>query len=115
MWLGCILQGANYVAAQWFTPAHDITHHMHCIECLVMYNIRGSLHTGQISHLLLYPSLWLLVPGSSSQFLPLFHLQLGFEIISVQYYLWEMATRVCKLWEPLQYCYLDCSVPLKTM
>ena len=26
----------------------------------------GSLHTGQISHLLLYPSLWLLVLGLSS-------------------------------------------------
>ena len=29
---------------------------------------RGSPHTSQISHLLLYPSLWLLVPGLSSQF-----------------------------------------------
>ena len=27
---------------------------------------RGSPHTSQISHLLLYPSLWLLVPGLSS-------------------------------------------------
>ena len=32
----------------------------------------GSLHTSQISHLLLYPSLSLLVPEMSSQFLPLF-------------------------------------------
>ena len=36
------------------------------------YNYRGSLHTSQISHLLLYPSLWLLVLG---QFLPLFPTQ----------------------------------------
>ena len=40
-----------------------------------------SQHTRQISHLLLYPSLWLLVPGWSSQFLPLFPLQPGFEVI----------------------------------
>ena len=30
--------------------------------------VKGSLRTSQISHLLLYPSLWLLVPGLSSQF-----------------------------------------------
>lgn len=29
---------------------------------------KGSLHTSQISNLLLYPSLWLPVPGLSSQF-----------------------------------------------
>ena len=29
---------------------------------------KGSLHTSQISHLLLYPSLWLLVPGLSSHY-----------------------------------------------
>ena len=42
--------------------------------------IRGSLHTSQISHLLLYPSLWLLVPGLSSQFLPYFPIQPAFEV-----------------------------------
>ena len=31
-------------------------------------NVRGSLYTSQISHLLLYPSLRLLVPGFSSHF-----------------------------------------------
>ena len=30
--------------------------------------IMGSLHSSQINHLLLYPSLWLLVPGLSSHF-----------------------------------------------
>ena len=62
---------------------------------------RGSLHASPISHLLLYPSLWLLVPGSSSQFLPLFPLQSAFEISTGQYYLGKMATRFCKLREPL--------------
>ena len=42
--------------------------------------VRDSLHTSQISHLLLNPSLWLLIPGSSSQFLPLFPSQPAFEI-----------------------------------
>ena len=41
---------------------------------------RGSLHTSQISHLLLYPSLWLLVPGLSSQFLPLYAIQTAFNV-----------------------------------
>ena len=36
----------------------------HCIHV----HTRGSLHTSQTSHLLLYPSLWLLVPGLSSHF-----------------------------------------------
>ena len=44
--------------------------------------LRDSLHTSQISHLLLYPSLWLLVPGLSSQFLPLSPIQLDFEVRS---------------------------------
>ena len=47
----------------------------------------GALCTSQISHLLLYPSLWLLVPGLSSHF--------------CHCYLVEMATRFCKLQEPL--------------
>ena len=45
-----------------------------------LWDTRGSLHTSQISHLLLFPSLWLLAPGSCSQFLPLFPLQPAFEI-----------------------------------
>ena len=59
---------------------------------------RGSLHTSQISHLLLYPSPWLLVPELSSQFLPI---QLAFDGWQ---YLWEMATRFCNLREPLYRC-----------
>ena len=68
-----------------------------------MKGSRGSLHASQISHLLLYSALWLLVPASSSQFLPLFLLQPAFEISTGQYYLWEMATRVwilCALGSP---------------
>ena len=62
---------------------------------------RGSLHTSRISHLLLYPSLWLLVPGLSSQFLPLFPIQPAFNVSGGHQDLGEMATRFCKLWEPL--------------
>ena len=35
---------------------------------IMQFVFRGSLHTSQISHLLLKPSLWLLVPGLSSHF-----------------------------------------------
>ena len=45
--------------------------HMQQISRLFLADIsavRGSLHTSQISHLVLYPSLWLLVPGLSSHF-----------------------------------------------
>ena len=59
---------------------------------------RDFLHTSQISHLLLYLSLWLLVPGLSSQFLPI---QPVFNVSSGHQYLWEMATRFCRLREPL--------------
>ena len=34
----------------------------------VYIDFRGPLHTSQISHLLLYPLLWLLVPGLSNHF-----------------------------------------------
>ena len=44
---------------------------------------RGSLHTSQISHLLPYPSLWLLVPGLTSQFSPLFLIQHAFNVGNV--------------------------------
>ena len=91
------------------TP-HDIVQFMFCTENCTMFlcrcmslpmAFRGSLHTSQISHLLFYPSLWLLVPGLSSQFLPLFPVQPAFNIISGRQYLREMATRFCKLREPL--------------
>ena len=105
----------------------SIWQRFHCIKCTVMYmciwgneslrnlrellllqyNYRGSLLTSQISHLLLYPSLWLLFPGLSSQFLPLFPLQPAFKIGIGQYYLREMATKFCKLWEPLNYIVFD--------
>ena len=45
-------------------------------------NYRGSLHTSQISHLLLYPSLWLLIPGLSSQISPLFPTQPSWNVSS---------------------------------
>ena len=46
------------------------------------YIIRGSLTSSQISHLLLYPSLWLLLSGLSSQFLPLLLIQPAFIVNS---------------------------------
>ena len=49
--------------------------------------VRGSLTTSQISHLLLYPSLWLLLSGLSSQFLPLLPIQPAFIINSSWQYL----------------------------
>ena len=54
---------------------------LHC------YIIRGSLHTSQISHLLLYPSLWLLLSGLSSQFLPLLPIQPALVVNSGRQYL----------------------------
>ena len=51
----------------------------------------------------MYPSLWLLVPGLSSQFFPLFPLQPASEISTGQWQLREMATRFCKCREPLQF------------
>ena len=67
-------------------------------------------HTiSQISDLKLYPSLWFLVPGSSSQFFHncfLYSLLLRGALVSrsvihIHVYLWEIAARFCKLWEPL--------------
>ena len=46
---------------------------------MLHYNSWGSPHTSQISHLLLYPSLWLLVPRLSSQLCHCFLIQLAFE------------------------------------
>ena len=48
---------------------------------------KGSPHTSQISHLIVYPSLWLLVPGLSSQYLSLFPIQVAFDVSSGQQYL----------------------------
>ena len=72
-----------------------------CLYPETGYIIRGSLHTSQNSHLLLYPLLWLLVHGLSSLFLPLFPIQPAFDISTGQKYLWEMAKRLYKLQEPL--------------
>jgi hypothetical protein len=63
--------------------------------------LRGSPHTSQISHLLLYPSLWLLVPGLSSQFCHYFLYNLLLRAALVSNIWGEMATRFCKLREPL--------------
>ena len=45
-----------------------VSMHTILILCLSNGSCRSSLHTNQISHSLLYPSLWLLVHGLSSQF-----------------------------------------------
>ena len=50
-----------------------------CTHRLMQIHVRGSLRT---SHLLLYPSLWLLIPRLSSQFLPLFPIQPAFNVNS---------------------------------
>ena len=46
---------------------------------------RGIIHTGSLhsSHLLLYPSLWLLVPGLSGHFCHFFFKTLAFELSSI--------------------------------
>ena len=46
--------------------------------------VRGSLHTSQISHLLLYPPLWLLVTGLSSQLFAIISFTTCFNISSDQ-------------------------------
>ena len=45
---------------------------------------RGSLHTSQISHFLLYPSLWLIVSGLNSHFCHCSPLQTSFKISTGQ-------------------------------
>ena len=59
---------------------------IHVLEIHVAYCMcsRGSLTT---SHLLLYPSLWLLLSGLSSQFLPLLSIQPAFIVNSDWQYL----------------------------
>ena len=63
-------------------------------KCKIIFS-QGSLHTSQISHLLLYPSLWLLVSGLSSQF--------------CHYFLYNLLIRFCKLWEPLAHLPQECA------
>ncbi len=65
---------------------------------LLRTTVRGSLHTSQISHLLLYPLLWLLVPGLSSHFL-LYNLLLTLLLVGNIFEKWLQ--KFCKLWEPL--------------
>ena len=72
--------------------------------------IMGSLHSSQISHLLLYPSLWLLVPGLSSHFHYCFLYNHFFKVNAGQQYLWKMATRFWTLRKPL----IICIYPLPT-
>ena len=64
----------------------------------VYVDVRGSLHT---SHLLLYPSPWLLVPRLSSQSLLIFPIQPAFNFSRGHQDLREKATSFCKLREPL--------------
>ena len=51
----------HYASPDKLAMVYNIIQRSHEEKSGVLY--RGSLHTGQISHLLLYPSLWLLVPG----------------------------------------------------
>ena len=51
-----------------------------CIADWLLRPCRGSLRTIQISHLLVYPSLWLLDPGLSSQSLALLSIQSAFNV-----------------------------------
>ena len=66
MWLAALMQRQGEVHRY-------ILQHKKIIILHVLY--KGSPHTSQIIHLLLYPSLWLLVPGLCSQFLPLFPIE----------------------------------------
>ena len=89
----------TYVTCMYmFGLIHASTCTVYMYVYMYMY-FRGSLHTSQISHLLLYPSLWLLVPRLSSQFFriqPAFNASSGHAAISLR-----NATRFCKLLEPL--------------
>ena len=69
----------------------------------VMLVCRGSPHTSQISQWLLYPSLWLLISGLNSHFCHCSHCKLLSRSAMVSN-IFEKATRVCKLGEPLV-CY----------
>ena len=61
-------------------------------EC-TFYNMQMFLHTSQITHLLLYPSLWLAVLRLSSHFCYCSSLQPSVKVNTGQQYLWIVATR----------------------
>ena len=66
---------SNWTLSGWFLVKETLSSHIsHSLY-------RGSLHTSQISHLLQYPSLWLLALGLCSHFFfQLFHIQPTFEV-----------------------------------
>ena len=71
----CVIGAACSVESMETIPSDTIicgaesTRHRRKVPLQVSLTSRGPPHTSQISLLLLYPSLWLLVPGPSSQFL----------------------------------------------
>ena len=71
--------GLNFIAVKVCLQWWNFT-----IKLWPLLACRSSTHTSQISHLLLYPSLWLLDPGLSSQFLPYFPIQPAFEVTTSQ-------------------------------
>ena len=67
-----------YTSLDWYRVVWKGKQRSQICHAHVYVPLRGSPHTSQISHLLPYPSLWLLVPGLNSQLLPLFPIQLAF-------------------------------------
>ena len=102
----------KYTIIIWGKPEQtpQCTHvHVQYVHVQCMCMCRGSPHTSQNSHLLLHPSLWLLVPGLSSHFL---HYILCTLYIQPAQHLIEMATRFCKLQEPLYVRTCTCTCTL---
>ena len=66
----------------------------------------GSPHISLISHLLLYLSFWLLVPGLIANF-TIVSYTVCFMVTISQLLSWEMATSFCKFRKPLLGCMID--------
>ena len=93
IWLG--VQGTPHRSYS-YIYSHEWLYASHPLDTYC----RGSLHTSQISHLLLYPSLWLLVPGLSSHFV-IVSFTTFFKANTGQQYPQKMATGFLMPWEPL--------------
>ena len=72
---------------------------------------RGSPRSSQISHLLLYHSLWLLVPGLSSHYF--LYNKLLMYVSNGHVLLQKMATRFCEFEEPLRTNYFTHDIVLQ--
>ena len=91
----------------WYTPACLAKGELQSLRMYILQKnpytciTQRFLHTSRISHLLLYPSLRLLVLRLSSHFRYCSRLQPSFKINAGQQYLWILAARFYTLQEPL--------------